>query len=62
MNRLKKCRGGAPSRASRKTRLHDARLRQAGLLDASGMYSRPGTTTFLIGEHLTGKWSEYRIH
>lgn len=32
------------------------------LLDASGMYSRPGTTTFLIGEHLTGKWSEYRIH
>ena len=32
------------------------------LLDASGMYSRPGTTTFLIGQHLTGKWSEYRIH
>ncbi|MEW1813248.1 hypothetical protein AB0284_21405 [Pseudarthrobacter phenanthrenivorans] len=32
------------------------------LLDAAGMYSRPGTTTFLIGAHLPGKWAEYRIH
>jgi hypothetical protein len=30
--------------------------------DATGMYSRPGTTTFLIGAHLPGKWAEYRIH
>ncbi|MGN6724134.1 MAG: hypothetical protein ACTHJM_16120 [Marmoricola sp.] len=30
--------------------------------DATGMYSRPGTTTFLIGDHLPGKWAEYRIH
>lgn len=32
------------------------------LLDSSGMYSRPGTTTFLIGASLPGKWAEYRIH
>lgn len=32
------------------------------LLDAQGMYSRPGVTTFLIGAHLPGKWAEYRIH
>ena len=32
------------------------------LLDAAGMYSRPGTTTFLIGAHLPGKWAEYKIH
>lgn len=32
------------------------------LLDSSGMYSRPGTTTFLVGAHLPGKWAEYRIH
>jgi hypothetical protein len=32
------------------------------LLDSAGMYSRPGTTTFLIGDSLPGKWAEYRIH
>jgi hypothetical protein len=30
--------------------------------DASGMYSRPGVTSFLAGEHLPGKWSHYTIH
>jgi hypothetical protein len=30
--------------------------------DTTGGYSRPGTTTFLVGAHLPGKWAEYRIH
>jgi hypothetical protein len=30
--------------------------------DISGMYSRPGVTTFVVGESLPGKWSHYRIH
>lgn len=30
-------------------------------LDRSGMYSRPGTTVFLAGEHLPGKFDQYRI-
>ena len=32
------------------------------LTDSSGMYSRPGTTTFTIGAGLPGRWAEYRIH
>lgn len=30
-------------------------------LDRAGMYSRPGTTTFVVGEHLPGKWDHLRI-
>lgn len=30
--------------------------------DMSGMYSRPGTTVFISGEQLPGKWDHYRIH
>lgn len=30
--------------------------------DMSGMYSRPGTTVFVSGEQLPGKWDHYRIH
>lgn len=30
--------------------------------DMSGMYSRSGTTVFVTGEQLPGKWDHYRIH
>ena len=30
-------------------------------LDQSGMYSRPGTTTFVAGSRLPGGWEHYRI-
>ncbi|TFH57296.1 hypothetical protein [Glutamicibacter arilaitensis] len=30
--------------------------------DMSGMYSRTGTTVFVTGEQLPGKWDHYRIH
>lgn len=29
--------------------------------DRAGMYSRPGTTTFVVGESLPGKWDHLRI-
>lgn len=29
--------------------------------DSTGMYSRPGVTTFTVGAHIPGKWSDYRI-
>ncbi|RKS19718.1 hypothetical protein DFO58_2223 [Arthrobacter sp. AG1021] len=30
--------------------------------DSTGAYSRPGTTTFLVGADLPGMWDHYRIH
>ena len=30
--------------------------------DMCGMYSRSGTTAFITGEQLPGKWDHYRIH
>jgi len=30
--------------------------------DQTGMYARPGVTTFLAGKHIPGKWDRYTIH
>lgn len=29
--------------------------------DQTGKYSRPGTTTFVVGEHLPGKWDDLKV-